>query len=85
MSWWHFRHDLDSRSKLYADNSLLNNLNRYLKRSEILKSVNFMKNDKKKEDEKISFILLKTIGKTTAPGKYKFNINQVESMIKKLF
>ena len=71
--------------KLYADNSLLNNLNKYLKRSEILKSVNFMKNDKKKEDEKISFILLKTIGKTTAPGKYKFSINQVESMIKKLF
>ena len=44
-----------------------------------------MKNDKKKEDEKINFILLKNIGKTTAHGNHKYNINQVESLIKKLF
>ena len=30
-----------------------------------------MKNDKKKDDEKLSFIFLKNIGKTTG-GKYKF-------------
>ena len=70
---------------LYNNNSLLNNLNQYFKKTEILKSIKFMKNDKKKEDEKINFILLENIGKTTAPGNHKYNINQVESLIKKLF
>ena len=31
-----------------------------------------MANDKKKDDEKINFILLKKIGQTTLPGKHKF-------------
>ena len=44
-----------------------------------------MKNDKKKDDEKVSFIFLKNIGKTTLPGKYKYKIDQVENLIKKLF
>ena len=44
-----------------------------------------MKNDKKKNDEKVSFIFLKSLGKTTAPGKYKYKINQVENFVKKLF
>ena len=37
-----------------------------------------MKNDKKKDDEKISFIFLKNIGKTTMPGKYKFKTHQIK-------
>ena len=41
-----------------------------------------MKNDKKKNDEKVSFIFLKSLGKTTAPGKYKYKINQVENFVK---
>ena len=44
-----------------------------------------MKNDKKKDDEKVSLILLSNIGKTTAPGKFKYKISQVENFIKKLF
>ncbi len=71
--------------ELYDNNLLLKNLNKYLKRSEILKSIKFMKNDKKKDDEKISFIFLKSIGKTTTPGAYKYKINQVESFVKKSF
>ncbi len=70
---------------LYKNNCLLNNLNKFLKKNEILKSIKYMKNDKKKDDEKVSFIFLKSIGKTTAPGKYKFKINYVENLIKKLF
>ena len=44
-----------------------------------------MKNDKKKDDEKINFILLNNIGKTTAPGKFKYETSEVENLVKKLF
>ena len=44
-----------------------------------------MVNDKKKDDDKISFILLKKVGKTTKPGKYKYNPNQVENFVRNLF
>ncbi len=70
---------------LYRKFSLVKNLNKYLKKNEILKSIKFMKNDKKKDDEKVSLILLSNIGKTTAPGKFKYKISQVENFIKKLF
>ena len=70
---------------LYRKFSLIKNLNKYLKKNEILKSIKFMKNDKKKDDDKISLILLNNIGKTTAPGKFKYKTNQVENFIKKLF
>ena len=70
---------------LYTKNSLLNKLKKFLKKNDILRSIKFMKNDKKKDDEKISFIFLKSIGKTTMPGKYKYKVNQVENLVKKLF
>ena len=71
--------------EIYKKNSLLNNLNKHLRKEEILNSIKFMKNDKKKDDEKISLILLKTIGKTTMPGKYKFDSDQITKIVKKLF
>ena len=70
---------------LYNHNGLLRNLNNFLKKNEIIKSIKYMKNDKKKDDEKVSFIFLRNLGKTTAPGKYKYKTNQVENLIKKLF
>ena len=70
---------------LYNNSDLLKNLRKYFKKDEILKSVKFMKNDKKKDDDKVSFIFLKNIGKTTAPGKHKYKIDQIESLVKKLF
>ena len=57
----------------------------FLKKSEILRSIKFMKNDKKKDDEKVSFIFLKNIGKTTIPGKHKYKVKQIENIVKKLF
>ena len=76
---------LDEVESLYKKFSLIKNLSKHLKKNEILKSIKFMKNDKKKDDEKISFILLNNIGKTTTPGKFKYKISQVENLIKKLF
>ncbi len=70
---------------LYNNNFLLKNLNKFLKKNKILKSIKFMKNDKKKEDEKVSFIFLKSIGNTTIPGNYKYKIGQIENFIKQLF
>ena len=70
---------------LYIDNSLIKNFEKFLRKKEILKSIKFMQNDKKKDDEKINFIFLKKLGKTTIPGKYKLKINQIENLVKKLF
>ncbi len=75
----------DQIEDLYKKYSLLKNHNKFLKKNNILKSLKFMKNDKKKDDEKVNFILLNNIGKTTVPGKYKYKLSQVESLIKKLF
>tara|TARA_B100001063_G_C16736414_1_gene542288 strand:+ start:1538 stop:1666 length:129 start_codon:yes stop_codon:yes gene_type:complete len=38
---------------------------------------------KKNDDEKINFILLKNIGKTTTPGKYKFPVKMVKKFLLK--
>ena len=44
-----------------------------------------MNNDKKKDDDNVSFIFLENIGKTTLPGSYKYEIKHLENLIKKLF
>ena len=76
---------LNQIEDLYKRNLLLKNIDKFAKKNEILKSVKFMNNDKKKEDEKVSFIFLKNIGQTTIPGKYKLKTKQIEKFIKKLF
>ena len=70
---------------LYKDSDLIKNVKKYLNKNMILKSIKFMRNDKKKDDDKISFIFLKRIGKTTAPGKHKFKIDQIENLVQRLF
>ena len=39
---------------------------------------------KKNNDEKINFILLKKIGKTGKPNKYKISINELRKQVKEL-
>ena len=43
-----------------------------------------MISDKKNIDEKINFILLKKIGKTYQPGKYKMKPEEIYRFIKKV-
>tara|TARA_Y100000816_G_scaffold286532_1_gene267802 strand:+ start:86 stop:1180 length:1095 start_codon:yes stop_codon:yes gene_type:complete len=76
---------LSAIENLYQKYALIKNLNKYLNKKQILKSIKFMKNDKKKDDEKINLILLNSIGKTTPPGYHKYKSTQVEKLIKKLF
>ena len=42
----------------------------------------FIKNDKKNYDEKINFILLKSIGKTTKPNSQKISISNIKKYAK---
>jgi len=46
------------------------------------KLIPYLKNDKKNNDEKINFILLNKIGKTTMPNKYKISINELKKNIR---
>ena len=50
----------------------------------INKLIPFLKNDKKNEDEKINFILLKNIGTTTQPNKNKISIKNLKQNVKKI-
>ena len=45
--------------------------------------MSYLKNDKKNHDEKVNFILLKNIGKTTLPNTQKISISQLKKQIKK--
>ena len=64
-----------------------NNLNYTIKKYQNIKQINrlipYLKNDKKNNDDKINFILLNKIGKTTAPNKYKISINELKKNIKR--
>ncbi len=74
---------LEDLKKIYKQNNLDYTLKKYLDIKEILNLVPYLKNDKKNNDEKINFILLKNIGKTALPGKNKMSIKDLNNNIKK--
>ena len=49
---------------------------------DIKKLIPYLKNDKKNDDEKINFILLNKIGKTTQPNKHKISVKELKNKIK---
>ena len=59
---------------IYSENNLSYTLKKYSDEKSINSLISYLKNDKKNNDEKINFILLKRIGKTTQPNKYKIPI-----------
>ena len=69
--------------EIYTANNLNYSFNKYTKTKEINKLIPYLKNDKKNNDEKINFILLNRIGKTTMPNKYKMSINELKKNIKR--
>ena len=71
-----------SSMKRYKSNELNYTFNKYKKISEINSLLPFLKNDKKNNDSKINFVLLKKIGKTTIPNKYKISLSELKSKIK---
>ena len=66
----------------------VNNLNyvfrKYKNPKEINSLIPYLKNDKKNNDEKINFILINRIGKTSLPNKHKISIKELKRNIKHL-
>ena len=57
--------------KLYDDNNLNYTLKNIYNPNWIKSLIPYLKNDKKNIDEKINFLLLKKIGQTDKPNKFK--------------
>ncbi len=73
---------LENLLEIYNSNNLNYSFNKYKNVNEIKKLIPYLKNDKKNNDEKINFILLRKIGKTTIPNKYKISINNLKKHIR---
>ena len=71
------KNTLNEILSIYKKNNLNFNLYNSNKIKNYKKIIYFMKNDKKNNDKKINFILLKKIGKTTSPNQFKFSVEQL--------
>jgi 3-dehydroquinate synthase len=72
---------VDDIKNIYHDNGLSYTYKKYSKQNEIKSLIPYLKNDKKNNDEKINFILLKTIGKTTIPGHHKISLEKLKKLV----
>jgi len=73
---------LNDLIEIYKNNNLTYLFKKYNNVKEIEKLVPYLKNDKKNNDEKINFILLYRIGKTTQPNKNKISIKELKRKLK---
>ena len=69
---------LDQIKNIYIKNSLDFTYKKYSKKSSIDNLIPYLKNDKKNNDDKINFILLKSIGKTALPNRFKISTNDLK-------
>ena len=67
---------------IYNENNLSYTYKEYSDEKNINKLIPFLKNDKKNNDDKINFILLKNIGKTALPNKGKISISSLKKLSK---
>ena len=75
---------LEDILNIYKENNLDYTYKKYSSFKQILSLVPFLKNDKKNNDEKINFILLKRIGQTTKPNNYKITLANFKKDIRKI-
>ena len=73
---------LDQIKNIYKKNNLDYTYKNYSQTSSINKLMPYLKNDKKNNDSKINFILLKNIGKTALPNKSKISLKNLKKTIK---
>jgi 3-dehydroquinate synthase len=73
---------LDQIKNIYKNNNLDYTYKNYSQTSSINKLMPYLKNDKKNNDSKINFILLKNIGKTALPNKSKISLKNLKKTIK---
>ena len=67
---------------IYIKNNLDYTYKKYSHKEEIDKLLPFLKNDKKNNDERINFILLKHVGKTTLSNQNKISLKHLKSITK---
>ena len=70
--------------QIYKNNNLNYRIEKFFKKNEYNQIIDNMSNDKKNNDEKINFILLKKIGKTTRPDKNKNSIKEIKRLFPKI-
>ena len=63
---------------IYSKNNLDFTYRKYSNQNLIIKLISYLKNDKKNNDNKINFILLKNIGTTALPNKNKISIKYLK-------
>ena len=73
---------LERIKNIYIENNLTHAFKKYSNQNSISKLIPFLKNDKKNNDDKINFILLKNIGKTTLPDKSKIAMSNLKKLSK---
>ncbi len=66
--------------KIYFQNGLDYTYKKYSKQTSIQSLIPYLQNDKKNNDDKINFILLKKIGKTALPNKNKLSIKNLKKL-----
>ena len=69
-------------TSIYQKNNLTYTYKKYNNQQSINRLIPYIKNDKKNNDEKINFILLKNIGKTALPNKCKISIKKFKKLSK---
>ena len=67
---------------IYIKNNLDYTYKKYKNQNSINKLIPFLKNDKKNNDDKVNFILLKNIGKTALPNKSKISVRNIKKLTK---
>ena len=77
-------HTVNKINKIYIQNNLTYTFKKFNKTKTILDLLPFLRNDKKNDDEKINFILLKNIGKTTSPNKFKVSMKEMVKISKRI-
>ena len=73
---------IEEITEIYKKNGLNYTFKKFSNSREIDKLIPYIKNDKKNNDDKINFILLRKIGKTTLPNKYKISVNKLKNYTK---
>ena len=73
---------LNQIKNIYNKNKLDFTYRKYSDQDSINKLIPFLKNDKKNNDDKINFILLKGIGKTALPNKSKISLKNLKKIFK---
>ncbi len=75
---------LEKLKHIYKSNNLKYDIKKIFKQNEYKKIANYMSVDKKNNDEKINLILLKKIGQTTKPNKYKISSKELKKLFYKI-